>query len=696
MSDDRGLQVLLVEDDPGERWIMSEILRSRGHRVTACETAEIGWDRFQDVPHPLILLDWLLPGMDGLELCRRIRKHPRGDESVIVVVTSRDEPEDLEEVLRAGADDYVTKPIDVGLLNIRLAVAENEVQDVRARKRTQAELEARSRELRTLFQNLDEIFFTLDLKREALVQVSPGAERILGRSAEELEADPELRRRLLFPRKLEEELASTPPDEAASVSRQYRIDRPDGQTRWLESTLKATRDDQGRLERVDGSVSDVTREKRAQRELSARNEELRTLYRISEIVLGAGSLDETYEEILEEIRRATGYPMVAVERYDPDRQRMVIRAALGLPLDDHEDPSIPVNETLSGVAVQDRAPVVEPDVRTREEYRPELFRKAGIRSYVAVPMFVSGRVVGTLTLAHTEAADPDSRLVRWAGSLANSVATLVDRVAAQEALVESERQHRTLARRLRQANEELEAFAYSISHDLRTPLRTMQGFAHALLDDYGDGLEPGARDYLRRIIESGERSERLIADLLAYSRLSFEEVQLQPVELEEVVEAAREQLAGDLEEAGARLQVQEDLPRVRGHRATLVQVVSNLLSNAVKFVPPERTPEVEIGAEEMDEGVRLWVQDNGVGVSPDKTERIFRVFERLATSGDRPGTGIGLAIVRRGMERLGGRFGVDSDPGRGSRFWIQIPRTSRPERQTGERTRTEGPEAASG
>ncbi len=694
MNEIHGFQVLLVEDDPGERWIVSEILRSRGHQVTACETAELGWDRFQETSHPLVLLDWLLPGMDGLELCRRIRNHPRGDQTVVVMVTSRDEPEDLEEVLRAGADDYVTKPIDVGLMNIRLAVAEKDVQDVRAQKRTQDALEARSRELQTLFENLDEVFFTVDARADELVQVSPGAGRILGRSPEELRGDPDLWRAVLFPEDLQEELAGAGEDGTASLTRQYRIGRPDGESRWLEATVKASRDDEGRLDRVDGIVSDVTEEKRAQRELSARNEELRTLYRISEVVLAAASLDEAYQEILEEIRRATGYPIVAVEHFDEERERMVIRAAAGLSLDDDER-SIPIHRTLSGVAVQERAPVVEPDVRSRSEHDHDLFRRARIRAYISVPMFVSGRVVGTLTLAHTEVREPDPRLVRWIGSLANSIATLVDRLAAQEALVESERKHRALARQLRQANEELEAFAYSVSHDLRTPLRTMEGFAHALLDDFGDELPPEARDYVERIIASGEQSEKLIRDLLAYSRLSFEEVQLQAVDLSEVVELAREQVAGALEAADARLDVQDDLPRIRSHQATLVQVISNLLSNAVKFVPPDRTPLIEVGAEEVTEGARLWVQDNGVGIPPDQTDRIFKVFERLAESGDQPGTGIGLAIVRRGIERLGGRVGVESEPGEGSRFWIEIPRSSQPQPAPGQLASAQEPGASS-
>ncbi|MBT4189191.1 MAG: HAMP domain-containing histidine kinase, partial [Gemmatimonadales bacterium] len=213
----------------------------------------------------------------------------------------------------------------------------------------------------------------------------------------------------------------------------------------------------------------------------------------------------------------------------------------------------------------------------------------------------------------------------------------------------------------------------SVSHDLRAPLRTMQGFAHALVQNFGNELSDEARDYARRIIASGQQSEKLISDLLAYSRLSFERLELMPVELIDVVDQAREQVQADLTESQAHVTVEEPLPAVRGNVTALVQVVANLLSNAVKFVPDDRKPEVRIWSEKREGSVRLWVEDNGVGVPVGQEERIFRVFERLAESGNRPGTGIGLAIVRRGLQRVGGECGVEHLPDGGSGFWIEIP-----------------------
>ena len=229
---------------------------------------------------------------------------------------------------------------------------------------------------------------------------------------------------------------------------------------------------------------------------------------------------------------------------------------------------------------------------------------------------------------------------------------------------------------LQERNEELEAFGYSISHDLRAPLRAMQGFSQILLDEYGDRLDDEGRRYAGRIVAGATRMDQLIRDLLAYSRISREQLEPVPVNLSRIVKTALEQIDAELAERGADVKVQEPLPAVVGHAATLSQVVANLLGNGAKFMPPGRVPHLNVRAEPGREVVRLWVEDNGIGIQPEHQERIFGVFERLHANDEYPGTGIGLAIVRKGIERMGGRVGVESTPGQGSRFWIELPTVS--------------------
>jgi PAS domain S-box-containing protein len=245
-----------------------------------------------------------------------------------------------------------------------------------------------------------------------------------------------------------------------------------------------------------------------------------------------------------------------------------------------------------------------------------------------------------------------------------------ERLRGHTAQLEERVAERTAA--LRETNAELESFSYSVSHDLRAPLRAMQGFASALLEDYGPRLEAAGQDYARRIVSAARRMDALIQDLLVYSRVSRSQLEIGAVSWRSVVEAAQTQLDAELREREARVTVEEPLRSVTGHQATLVQVTANLLGNAIKFVPPGTAPRVRVWTEARGQKVRCWVEDNGMGIAPEHQERIFGIFERLH-SGDRyPGTGIGLAIVRKGVERMGGRVGVESTPGEGSRFWVEL------------------------
>ncbi|HEU5467655.1 MAG TPA: ATP-binding protein [Gemmatimonadales bacterium] len=244
----------------------------------------------------------------------------------------------------------------------------------------------------------------------------------------------------------------------------------------------------------------------------------------------------------------------------------------------------------------------------------------------------------------------------------------------RESQHELEKRVKTRTSELQERNEELESFAYSISHDLRAPLRAMDGFSQALLEEYGDQLDATGRQYAERVKAGARRMDLLIRDLLAYSKMTRSDIKVGPVELDRVVRSALDQVEGDARARGARVVVEDRMPRVLGHEATLTQVMMNLIANGIKFVPVGRTPEVRVRTEARDRLVRLWIMDNGIGIPPEYHDRIFRVFERLHRTEEYPGTGIGLAIVRKGVERMGGRVGLESEPDRGTSFWIDLPR----------------------
>ena len=232
---------------------------------------------------------------------------------------------------------------------------------------------------------------------------------------------------------------------------------------------------------------------------------------------------------------------------------------------------------------------------------------------------------------------------------------------------------------LRDINAELESFSYSVAHDLRAPLRSIQGFAQILPEEYIDRMDSVGQNYVRRIMAATRRMDLLTEDLLTYSRLSRAAFEPIPASLEQVVDEALMQLEAEIRAKQADVVVERPLPQVIGQYSTLVQVVANLLANGIKFVASGVQPSVRLWTEERDDWVRLSVRDNGIGIAPEYQERIFRVFERLHGPDTYPGTGIGLSIVRKAIERMGGRVGVESTPDGGSTFWVELRRPPRPD-----------------
>jgi len=227
---------------------------------------------------------------------------------------------------------------------------------------------------------------------------------------------------------------------------------------------------------------------------------------------------------------------------------------------------------------------------------------------------------------------------------------------------------------LRAMNAELEAFSYSVAHDLRAPLHSLQSFAQILLEDYSDRLDAEDRGYAQRIVTAARRLDALTHDLLTYSHFGRAAMVLEPVNLEEVVEEVLTELKAEIRTKAAHVSVDKPLPPVLGHSTTLVQVVSNLLMNGLKFVAPGIRPHVQIWTTERDEWVRPRIRDNGIGIAAEDHERIFAIFERLHGVDAYLGTGIGLAIVRKSMERMRGHVGVESALEQGSSFWVELPK----------------------
>ena len=238
------------------------------------------------------------------------------------------------------------------------------------------------------------------------------------------------------------------------------------------------------------------------------------------------------------------------------------------------------------------------------------------------------------------------------------------------AQLEQQVAHRTSA--LEQTIQSLELVLYHVAHDLRAPLRTMEGFSSILVDKYSRRDDPEASRITDMISEAARRMDRLIQDLLTYGRLCHEPVRRDKVALQSAIEEALLSLHDPIKQSNADIEVKGGLPLVWGDPQVIWQVLTQLLRNALRFVVVGRKPKIRIWAETRDPCVRLWIEDNGIGIAAEYLDRIFWLFERLSQENS-SSTGMGLPIARKGMQRMDGTIGVESTSGVGSRFWIELP-----------------------
>jgi PAS domain S-box-containing protein len=223
---------------------------------------------------------------------------------------------------------------------------------------------------------------------------------------------------------------------------------------------------------------------------------------------------------------------------------------------------------------------------------------------------------------------------------------------------------------LLETTEHIDAFTYTVAHDLRAPLRALDGYAKALRDEYENKLDEQGRDYIARILTAAHRMDELVSDLLEFWRLTRMREPRMTIDADAILERVLRHFSREIAATHARVEKKQPLPYVHGHGECLYKAFSHLISNALKFSSSANPPHVQIGCEQRDGYVRLYVKDNGPGIAQEYHGKVFRVFERLHK--EKAGTGIGLSIVHKCAELMGGRAGVDSKPGDGSCFWLEL------------------------
>ena len=466
----------------------------------------------------------------------------------------------------------------------------------------------------------------------------------------------------------------------STYSMEKRYLRKDGASIWVHLTVSLVKDFNGKPDYFISFIEDISDRKQLELSQQKSLQRLSNLHQLDRAIVEAQHPQAIANIALRNIQLWFAFRRASIVTFDADRQTANILVTHG------QDKAVREKTTTPLAAWQD----VIKSLCHSEDYAitplsqlPHLsaalpsLAALGLNDGICFSLRISDRLLGVLTIWVDDFDTVSFEELTVVSEISQRVAIALQQAELLQTIqthaqeLEQKVSHRT--QQLEEINQELRAFSYSISHDLRAPLRAIQGFATALEEDYGQHLDELGKQYTQRLANSAQQMEHLIQDLLTYSRLARTEIQKQQVNIFSIVEKVIKDLDSTIVETKAKIIVKQPLLNVIGNRTILQQIVGNLLSNALKFVSQETIPQITIYTELRGKYVRLWVEDNGIGIEPQYRQRIFQVFERLHGNETYPGTGIGLAIVKKGTERLGGKVSFELASNGGSRFWIELP-----------------------
>ncbi len=437
-----------------------------------------------------------------------------------------------------------------------------------------------------------------------------------------------------------------------------------GEERWSLVTSTPLFDTAGAVAWVVNVFYDITPQKQAQQlqRRLARYEALRA--DVASAMAGMEELSSMLQRCCEALVKHLGFPYARIWLLDEERQVLRLRASAGR--DSSLEGPLAVLKVgqyrIGKIAEEKRLYQTNDAAHDPLIALPDRLREEGVVALAGAPLLMGDRLVGVVTVLSTHVLPEDTGTALV--GLSDTIAHGVERRRAELALA-------VRAGELERSNAELERFAYVASHDLQEPLRMVASYTQLLARRYRGKLDSDADEFIRFAVDGANRMQSLISDLLAYSRVSTYGRPMGPTESARAVEQALAKLWRELEQNEARVTA-DDLPTVVGDPVQLEQLFTHLLSNAIKYRRPE-PPRVHIAAQPRGGEWLFRVQDNGIGIEPQYFDRIFVIFQRLHSSAEYPGTGVGLAICRRIVERHGGRMWVESTLGSGSSFLFTLP-----------------------
>ncbi len=420
---------------------------------------------------------------------------------------------------------------------------------------------------------------------------------------------------------------------------------------------------------------------RSTRELYDRQSDLQVLEAVAAAANSADGVRPALKVTLDAICKRSSWPIGHVFLLSRDGEHMVSSGVWHL-----DDPArfagfkriTEANTFTRGVGIIGRTmaaaePLWIPDAKADTNFpRAQAAEGAGINAAFTFPILIGESVAGVVEFLSETVAEPDDRLLELVRQVGLQLGRVIERERHSREMSRRAGELQRYATELEHANDELKEFAYVASHDLTEPLRTIAGFVQLLKKRYEGQLDDSADEFIGFIVDGTERMQALINGLLSYSRTGRSELVQTRVDLNDTVNHALGATAAAIAASGADVE-HSSLPVVGGDASQLSRLFENLIANGVKFRREGVKPQIKIGAEKRGGAWHFFVSDNGIGIEERHRERIFNVFQRLHGAGEYPGTGIGLSICKKVVERHGGRIWVEETPGGGSTFKFVLP-----------------------
>lgn len=454
-----------------------------------------------------------------------------------------------------------------------------------------------------------------------------------------------------------------------------------GKRVWVQTIGEAVRDETGRIIKVHGAFQDISERKQIEVSLHRYTERLRNLHKIDLAILQAIESPEAIAKTaLQHIRELLNCQRASVGIFDLEKKNVQIFAAnvggktivqLGEILNDEVYGDIEILHQGKMEIVEDMTKVKVPSVTSR------ILQAEGIQASINVPLVSAQKLYGVLNVGWDGPRTISTEEMEIAGEVAGQITIAVEQahLLNETKRYAAELEHRIEERtsQLLASNKELEAFSYSVSHDLRAPLRHISGYVELLLDRFNQNLPEKAQHYLNTISDSVGEMGRLIDDLLKFSRAGRMELNLNPINMQKVFDDALLQV----KQANPNREIKwkiSPLPEVTGDYNLLSMVWVNLLSNAVKFTRNRKMAKIEVGVNDEKSEFTFYIRDNGVGFDMQYAQKLFGVFQRLHSTAEFEGTGIGLANVRRTITRHDGKTWAEAEPDKGATFYFTLPK----------------------